>query len=132
MFLIKTKIGPSKIHGTGVFADEFIPKGTIVWIPSPGLDIELTKEQVDKLPELAKKYVLKYSYKSFKCGNYVLCFDNTRYVNHSNNPNTADIRTNIPGEDSDIAIEDICEGEEITLDYQTMDLDFDKKMEMHS
>lgn len=28
MLLIKTKIGPSKIHGIGLFSDQSIPKGT--------------------------------------------------------------------------------------------------------
>jgi len=128
MYTVKTKIGPSEIHDIGVFADQFIKEGTIVWIPTPGLDLELTEEQVNQLPELAKEYVLKYAYKSFKCGNYILCFDNTKHTNHSYNPTIADVRTNELGEDCDIALKDINIGEELTLDYRTMDLDFDKKI----
>ncbi|KKQ84137.1 MAG: hypothetical protein UT08_C0023G0002 [Candidatus Woesebacteria bacterium GW2011_GWB1_38_8] len=30
MILVKTKIGPSKINGIGLFANQFIPKGTLV------------------------------------------------------------------------------------------------------
>lgn len=30
MYLVKTRLGPSMIHGIGVFTEEFIPKGTIV------------------------------------------------------------------------------------------------------
>ncbi|MBU1632269.1 MAG: hypothetical protein ABH824_07450 [Nanoarchaeota archaeon] len=30
MLFIKTKVLPSKIQGLGLFADEFIPKGTII------------------------------------------------------------------------------------------------------
>jgi hypothetical protein len=30
MLYVKTKIGPSEIEGIGLFADEFIPKDTII------------------------------------------------------------------------------------------------------
>jgi len=31
MFLVKTYLDKSKIRGIGLFADEFIPKGTLIW-----------------------------------------------------------------------------------------------------
>lgn len=131
MFTIKTKIGPSEIHGTGVFADQFIPKGTVIWVDHP-LNMQISEEQIKQLPDVAREYLLQVCYKSFKSGNYVLCFDNCRYTNHSDSPNTAEIRTTDPGEDYDIALKDIQEGEELTLDYRTMDQDFDKKFKRAS
>lgn len=52
MLLIKTKIGPSKINGIGLFADEFIPKGTSVWRFMPSLDLEIPIREASELPEL--------------------------------------------------------------------------------
>jgi len=60
MLLVKTKLGPSKIHGIGLFVDEFIPKGTIVWKFVPGFDLKFTKEEVEKFPGLAKDFVHFY------------------------------------------------------------------------
>ena len=45
MLLVKTKIGPSKIAGIGLFADEFIAKGTPVWKFEPGFDLEIPRER---------------------------------------------------------------------------------------
>ena len=43
MLYVKTKIGQSKIHGMGLFADQFIKKGTIIWKFTPGFDLKFTK-----------------------------------------------------------------------------------------
>lgn len=48
---VKTKIAPSKIHGIGLFADEFIPEDTIIWKFTKGFDLKFTKEQVKKFPK---------------------------------------------------------------------------------
>src|SRR2546429_2115830 len=39
MFLVKTRIGPSKIHGIGVFAEERIPKGQMIWVFDARIDV---------------------------------------------------------------------------------------------
>ena len=36
---VKTIIKESDIHGIGLFADEFIPKGTKIWEFTPNFDI---------------------------------------------------------------------------------------------
>jgi len=126
MMTVKTKLGLSGIHGIGLFADQFIPKGSIVWEFTPVLDIELDKEDM-RLPELVEKYLMKHCYKSPKTSKYVLCFDNTRFINHSENPNCADVGNTI-GEAPDIALRDIEPGEELTLDYRIIDADWKYKM----
>lgn len=127
MMTVKTVLGPSKIHGIGLFADQFIPKGTIVWEFTPILDIELSEETLNCLPEKAIKYYKKHWYRSPKTGNCVLCFDDTKYINHSENPNCADVDGFI-GEAPDVALRDIQIGEEITLDYRIIDADWEYKM----
>lgn len=39
MLLIKTKLDLSKIHGVGLFADEFIAKGTKIWEYRPNFGL---------------------------------------------------------------------------------------------
>ena len=51
MLLVKTHIAPSQIHNLGLFADEFIPAGTEVWRFTPGYDLELTVEEMEKHPQ---------------------------------------------------------------------------------
>lgn len=62
MLLVKTKIGPSTIHGIGLFADEYIPEGTFIWRFQPGFDLKIDKNDLEKLPELARGTFLKYAY----------------------------------------------------------------------
>lgn len=50
MLLVKTKIGPSKIHGIELFAAEFIKRGTPTWQFTPGFDLELNKEEHNETP----------------------------------------------------------------------------------
>ena len=99
--------------GVGVFATKFIPKGTIVWIKDE-LDIVLDEEDIESFDEARKEYIYKYSYEDDD-GEYVLCWDHARYVNHSFNPNCADTAY-----DFELAGRDIQPGEQITCDYGTL------------
>ncbi len=60
MMYVKTKICSSKIHGLGLFADELIPKGTIIWKFSPGFDLKFSKEQIRKFPKQVQDYLKTY------------------------------------------------------------------------
>ncbi|MDP3956711.1 MAG: SET domain-containing protein [bacterium] len=126
---MKTKIGPSKIHGIGLFADELIPNGTILWKYVPGFDLRFTKEEVEKLPEAVQKFIHFYDYESKDTGYLVICADNARFYNHSEDPNTEGI--DLPetdGEGGDVAARDIHLGEEITCDYEKMDFAYKQKL----
>jgi len=127
MILVKTKIGQSKINGIGLFANQFIPKGTLVQKFMPGFDLIIPESDIQKLSEPAREQFLKYAYKN-KDGQYILCFDDTRFLNHSDNPNL--ISTD-PVEEIDIAARDIQKGEELTVNYKEFDADFDYKMSIH-
>lgn len=127
MLLVKTKIGPSSTHGIGIFADEFVPKGTLMWKYVPGVDVALTEDEFRSLPAVAQTAVKNYCYKSKFTGRYVLPFDDSRYYNHSENPNTAEGPI-IDGESSDISSRNIHKGDEIFNDYRVIDADFEYKM----
>ncbi|MCA0445053.1 MAG: SET domain-containing protein [Bacteroidetes bacterium] len=104
--------------GHGVFATRFIPKGTVVWTLCV-LDRTFTPDQVLDLPEILQKQISTYAYINSE-GNYVLCWDFGRYLNHSCNPAMMSLT-----HETEIAIRDIHPGEELTCDYSTCNIAFD-------
>ncbi len=128
MLLVKTKIGQSKINGIGLFADQFIKKGTIIWKFQPGFDLRIDKDELGKLSESAKGQFLKYAYFNPSSRKYILCFDDARFLNHSDKPNCIDVTSLDDEETLDVAGRDIEKGEELTCNYKDFDADFDFKM----
>ena len=125
MLRVKTKIGPSKTHGTGVFADQFIPKGTTIWEFTHGFDLYVKSQDIEGLPAPARAQMLKYCYRDKRTGDYILCADDARFFNHSEAPNTIDM----PGpEGRTLAARDIAAGEELTCDYHLFDADAHEKL----
>jgi uncharacterized protein len=130
MLLVKTKIAPSQIDGIGLFADQFIPKGTITWRAVYPFDIKVSREDILKLPDVAKEIFLKYSYFSRYSQKYFLCFDNDRFINHSEDPNIIEGRVVAAGEEAvSVAGRNIYLGEELTCDYRTFDLVYLNKLD---
>src|SRR5690606_32687246 len=70
--------------GYGVVAKKLIPKGTITWVQDD-LDQVLTPQQAGSLMPQVREHLEKYSFTNSE-GNYVLCWDNAKFVNHSFNP----------------------------------------------
>ena len=124
MLLVKTKLGLSNINGIGLYADEFIPKGTLVWRFEEKLDLKLCEPAYQALKTQYDFETLdKYIYKSRVSGCFILCTDDARFINHSNKPNTLDTQEGDEG--VTIAVRDIRPGEEITSNYESFDADFD-------
>jgi len=98
------------VIGYGVFATEFLPKGTIVYVKDE-LEIELSPEQYQVLPLTFRQTVDKYSFIDEK-GYRIVSWDFAKYVNHCCNCNTMST-----GYGFEIAIRDIQPGEEITDEY---------------
>lgn len=96
--------------GYGVVATRFIPKGTITWVQDE-LDQIYTPQQVRKMQPLVQEMVEKYCFRN-NVGNFVLCWDISKYVNHSFKSNCLSTAY-----DFEIAVRDIQPGEELTDDY---------------
>lgn len=96
--------------GYGVVATKFIPKGTVTWVQDE-LDQIFTQEEVDKMKPLSREMIDKYTFRNNK-GNYVMCWDLSKYVNHSFKSNCLSTAY-----DFEIAVRDIHPGEELTDDY---------------
>lgn len=116
MLLVKTILKTSTIPsaGIGCFADEFIPKDTIIWKLNPEIDRVFTQEQLDALESLERLFVITYAFR--QGGLYYLCVDNGRFFNHTDEfASTYESRT----EQITYAARDIQQGEEILSDYNT-------------
>ena len=113
MLLVKTRLGKSDIHGFGVFAEEKIKKGTLMWQFAAGFDLEL---RIDVYPP-QKSYILHYG-SMVEPGVYLLCGDNARFMNHSGSPNMSG------SGNENFALCDIEPGQEITCDYREFIRDF--------
>ena len=96
--------------GYGVVAKAKIPKGTITWVLDE-LDREFTPEEVETLSLPIRNMIDVYAYRN-SAGNYILCWDNGRFVNHSFNSNCLSTAY-----DFEIAVRDILPGEQLTDDY---------------
>jgi SET domain-containing protein len=121
MLLVKTKIGPSSIEGIGLFADEFIPKGTFVWKFAPGFDMAVKPERLQELSAPSREQFLKYAYMNMTTGEWILCVDDARFFNHSDTPNTTHRNLAQDSNGDDFANRDIQIGEELTTDYRSFD-----------
>lgn len=106
-------ISPQK--GIGVVATEFIPKGTITWIFDP-LDQTFTPDEIQAFEPMYRNFIDKYTYRDH-LGNYVLCWDHARFMNHSYNANCISTAYNF-----ELAVRDIYPGEELTDDYGYLNL----------
>ncbi|MGA0283810.1 MAG: SET domain-containing protein [Saprospiraceae bacterium] len=96
--------------GHGVFATKLIPAGTITWVLDK-LDRVFTSTEFQALDPVYQNILDYYTFRNNK-GQYVLCWDNGRYVNHSFNSNCL-----TTAYDFEIAIRDIQPDEQLTDDY---------------
>lgn len=103
--------------GHGVFATQFIPKGTITWVRDR-LDQAFAPTAVEQLPRVYHDIVLKYSFIDAR-GHFVLCWDHARFMNHSCEPTCLSA-----GYDFEVALRDIAPGEELTDDYGSLNLEY--------
>jgi SET domain-containing protein len=124
MLLVKTSVGQSAVHGLGLFADQFIPKGTRMWEFDERVDRRFDEAHLTSLPEAEREAVLMHCYVNPRSGLYVFCGDDARYWNHSDEPNSEDIGFDegiVNGEGITIAARDIQRGEELLSDYKAFD-----------
>lgn len=101
--------------GYGVFATQFIPKGTIVYVKD-SMEIEISPTQYLLYQPEMQEAIEKYSYIDER-GYRIISWDFGKYVNHCCNCNS--IST---GYGFEIAIRDIQPGEQITDEYGIFNL----------
>lgn len=128
--LVRNYVDKSKIHGFGLFAGEFIPKGKLIWEWKKGFDFTISEKDFKKFSKEAKRWVLHYGYldnsKPKGKRKYFICVDDARFWNHAKKPNTSNDKTGT----KTIAIRDIKKGEELTCDYFDFDTDAELKLKI--
>ena len=129
MLMVKTTLGKSSIHGIGLFAAQFIPKGTVTWRFMPELDLIVSKDILLQLSEPARIQFLNYCYVDKNTQNFILCFDDERFINHSDvDFNIAQSNSESEIEGVEVAVRDIQEGEELICNYTHFDFDAERKL----
>ncbi len=132
MLYVKTYVAPSKIQGIGLFAGEKIPKGTVICRFNPKFDLLFDPKEVSKIPKLQRELIKHSAYLSKKTKKYVYSIDDSRFTNHSINPNIDNTKV-LPGdiEVCGIAKRDIEVGEELTINYKLVDAHDEKSKEKY-
>lgn len=110
---VKTRLGPSPIHGVGVFALRDILKGQKLYAEDFPRLYTLPFSQFGKLfPEVSQYLLIKFP--TIAAGSK-FAYPDTRiqaYMNHADDPNYDNI--------NDEALRDIKQGEELTEDYRNI------------
>jgi hypothetical protein len=117
MLRVPTYVAPSPIAGVGLFAATDLPPGNVIWQYADGVDWKISPTELLLFPEPFQSKLRHYLYQE-DTGLYVLCGDNAKYMNHSDDPNCDD-----QGGEFTIARRRICAGEELTCDYRLFDLE---------
>lgn len=114
MLTVKTYLDKTIGKGIGLYASELIEKGKVVWEQDKHFNKTFTAEEAKSFTGLQKQFAETYMIHN-EDGTLELDLDNARFMNHSSTPNI------ICSETSCVACRDIREGEEIVVDYMTID-----------
>lgn len=111
MMIVKNYVAASAIHGVGLFAAEDIAEGQVVYVYTLGVDIAMTREELVKFGPEFTRFMIIYAYEDMTTHDMVISIDNSRFMNHAADPNTAWDAQN------GWATRPIAKDEEITCDY---------------
>lgn len=110
----------SNTDGMGLFAKEFIPKGTIWWRGSRNDFISITQHNYELLVKSSPSAMLdeihNHTYYVQELNQLLYICNDGRYINHSENPNCAAVDFAVS-----ITLRDIDKDEELFEDYRTYD-----------
>lgn len=112
MLTVDHEIGPSPIHGLGVFTREDIKKGQIVWRFDARIDRELTFADLQRLPAHIVCRILRHAEFVEARQVFILASDGDYYMNHADDPSLIDDGTQM------FAARDLSAGSELTCDYR--------------
>jgi len=115
MIHIAYKLKSSDLHGVGLFADEDIKKGQLVYTASPLLDLNITQEQFDRLDQKEKDEILWWGFFDQPSKMWRVDFDVSKFINHSSDATVTQDENH--DEAYLIAVRDIKSGEELTQNY---------------
>lgn len=82
---IKYKLKASDLHGIGLFTDQPIQQGKVVYTASPLLDLNITQAQFDSLDQKEKDEILWWGFFDEPSQMWHVDFDVSKFINHSYN-----------------------------------------------
>lgn len=115
MIHVAYKLKTSDLHGVGLFSNEDIKKGQLVYTASPLLDLNITQEQFDSLEQKEKEEVLWWGFFDQPSKMWHVDFDVTKFINHSSDATV--MQDGNHDEAYLIATRDIQPDEELTQNY---------------
>ena len=124
MMHIKYKLNKSKLHGIGLFADEYLEKGQLVYTASPILDVNITQRQFYSLDDKEQREIKYWGFWDEAKRLWHVDFDSSRFINHSFTPTL--IQDPKHKDAYLITIRDVKAGEELTQNY----LEFESKEDL--
>lgn len=124
MIHINYKLDRSEKHGIGLFADEDLKEGQLVYTASPLLDLNITQEQFDSLGDNEKQEIRWWGFFDEPSGLWHVDFDVSKFINHSKEGTVTQDKSH--DEAYLITTRDIKKGEELTQNY----LEFESKEDL--
>ena len=62
MLTVSSYVAPSAIDGLGVFAGEYIERGSLMWSLNPKFDIFISREEIEGYAPHLQTFISRYSY----------------------------------------------------------------------
>jgi len=122
MIHIKYKLKESGLHGIGLFSDQDIKQGELIYTASPLLDLNITQQQFDTLSQEEKDELLWWGFFDQPSQMWHVDFDVSKFINHSYQANVTQRADH--DEAYLVAARDINTEEELTqnyLEFETQD-----------
>ena len=117
MLIIDTYLDEVPGKGIGLFCKNGLKKGESYWVRDAIFDKLIIESEFLKYSPHAQFFIKEYGFQE-SSGNWYLCIDNARFVNHDASPNTFN-HFNQEGELMQCtAVRDISPREEILCDYR--------------
>lgn len=117
MLTVKHYVAKSDVEGVGLFCSEGIRKNHVIFKYDFRFVMLISDAEVESLHPAMREAILKYSYrgvgKDRLSGAFYYCVDDSRFMNHSDDPNTLWL----PEEEVYIAAHDISANTELTCNY---------------
>jgi hypothetical protein len=117
MMMVETELRISPIHGIGVFLAEPVREGQLIWRFDSRIDRVFSNAELAEMPAALQSFMHTYSTFHEDLQLWVLCGDNGRHFNHSEQPTTRSLGIAFG---DDVAAFDLPAGAELTSDYRTI------------
>ncbi len=115
MIHIKYKLDKSDKHGIGLFTEENLQSGQLVYTASPLLDLNITQKEFDSLTKAEQQEILWWGFFDNSLQKWHVDFDVSKFINHSKNATLTPKDTNTDA--YLVTTREVQKGEELTQNY---------------